>query len=351
MSLISKFRRYYKTAYLNDHFPSLSSIIFSRKKIFVYYGYLGDKNFGDELVYDGAKLIFNHCLLIPVRRLMPVALIVFVKLFKKRISGIVIGGGTLIGPFWNKEVVFSLLALNKPVFLHGTGVHADIPAAAEWTKVLNGKVYGGVRGPNSVKNISKIYKAKIVGDAAFAFYDTRSWHHKGESKNVLINLGTHFEYDSQDISRNEFEKFIAHLLSENYAVDFLCFHENDFQQALVLQSKFPSIKIISSPKNYLDAVNIFKQYAFAIGERLHFTVLAIMSKTPFLSINYGAKHTDLLLSLGLEHCGIDPKGSSCETFVQYFDNLANFDWEDAESKMEGFKLIQQSGASEFIKAE
>jgi len=348
MSIINKFRRYYKTAYLNDHFPSLSSILFSRKKIFVYYGYLGDKNFGDELVYEGAKLIFNDCLLIPIRRLMPVSLIIFVKLFKKKISGIIIGGGTLIGPFWNKEVIFSLLDLNKPVFLHGTGVHADITAADEWKMVLSGNIYGGLRGPNSVKNISKIYKAKIVGDAAFAFFDSTLWNNKSDSKSVLINLGTHFGYDSQNIVRDEFKSFIGHLLSKRYAVDFLCFHENDLQQASILKLKFPSIKIIHSPESYLDAVEIFKQYSFAIGERLHFTVLAIMSKTSFLSINYGAKHNDLLLSLGLEHCGIDPQGSSCNIFVSYFDKIANFDWKDAESKMVGFKLTQQNEGKKFI---
>ncbi len=110
MNIINKFIAYYKVSYLSGNFPSLLSILLSNKRVLIYYGFLGDKNFGDELVFESAKKLFSSSILLPVRKRMPIHLAIFARLCKKRVSGLVIGGGTLIGPLWDKEFYDEYLA-------------------------------------------------------------------------------------------------------------------------------------------------------------------------------------------------------------------------------------------------
>src|SRR3954468_17291416 len=99
MRLLHKIRSYYKIAYTMDHFPSIIKLLLTNKKIFAYYGFLGDGNFGDELVFESCKKLFNPHILVPLRKRMPLSMILFTRIFKNRFSGIVIGGGTLFNRY------------------------------------------------------------------------------------------------------------------------------------------------------------------------------------------------------------------------------------------------------------
>lgn len=348
--ILNKLNRYYRSAYKTSHFPSLIEIFNSDKKIFAYYGYLGDNNFGDELVFESAKMVFKPDILLPVRKFMPVSLRLFCFFFKSRFAGLVIGGGTLIGPFWHPSFFLKLLNLKKPVYIHGTGVHKIVDRSQEWKSVFGGHVYGGVRGCLSKDNLRGIYPPiKITGDAAFAFFDKTYWNFKRNGQNnVLINLGTHFDYEGQDFSRIEFKKFIKSLIENGYNVQFLPFHLIDHQLGEQLKLEFPEIVLLEQPENFISAVNIFQNCSFAIGERLHFTVMAILTKSPFVSLNYGKKHEDLLQSMELSHAGLQPANFSFSSLNNIFNSRTEFDWGSAETLLSNFKEIQINEASDFI---
>lgn len=350
--IIRKFLSFYKSAYTMGHFPSLFELLYTKKKIFAYYGYLGDKNFGDELVYESAKSILEPNILVPVRKFMPIALRVFCFFFKNKFSGIVVGGGTLIGPFWEKNFFLSLIKLKKPIYVHGTGVHKEIDCINEWMKVFQGKFYGGVRGNLSKRNLMPVYPdIKIIGDGAFALYNSQFWNtnsqNKKSAKNILINLGTHFEYHGEKSSRDEFKKFIKYCIESGYNVKFLPFHSVDHELGDQLIQEFPEIILLKQPDNYLEAVDLFKDASFAIGERLHFVVMAILTKIPFISLNYGEKHEDLLMSVDLSPAGLQPGYFTNDTIVEHFENRYGFNWGQSENILNSFKAIQISEGTEF----
>ncbi len=351
MKIIDKIKSYYKSAYTMGHFPSWVEVFTTKKKIYAYYGFLGDNNFGDELVFESAKKIFEPHILFPFRRFMPVSMKMYSYFFKKRFSGIVIGGGTLIGPlFWNENFFTTLLALKIPVYVHGTGVHKNLGFSKTWESVFNEQVFGGVRGEISKANLIEIYpSAKIAGDAAFVFFDKHNWNLKpADNRNVLINIGTHLNYEEQMSSRMELKTFIKSLIDNKYNVQFLPFHFIDNQLGAQLKEEFPEIELLEQPKNYICAENIFKNCSFAIGERLHFTVMAILSHCPFISINYRSKHVDLLESIGLSHAGLQPGKFSSSLLYDIFCNRFYFNWACSENMLAKFKQMQISEASNFM---
>ena len=169
MKLIHKAKNFYQQAYTTGHFPPVRQLFFGEQKVFAYYGFLGDRNFGDELVFESAKKLFYPNILLPVRRKMPLLQAFYAKACKGRIAGLVVGGGTLIGPLWEREFFESLVELAKPVYVHGTGVRENIERSDGWKHMLSGKVYGGVRGPHSAENLGEIFRQVLItGDAAFA---------------------------------------------------------------------------------------------------------------------------------------------------------------------------------------
>jgi len=351
MKLIHKIKNFYKIAYQMGHYPSLSTVLFSRKKVFVYYGFLGDNNYGDELVYEATKALFKEHTLLPVRRQMPFSLRFFLNNKKSKIAGIVIGGGTLIGPFWEPEYFASLIQLGKRVYVHGTGVHKVIDQQQPWRQLLEKTIAGGVRGPLSVENVAVVKKPmNIAGDAAFAIFSDKSFVTRKDNKNVLINLGTHADYVGQEYFRKEFDQFIGFLLKQGYNVLYLPFHEVDVELGEMLIGKFPQIRMLKQPNGFNECAVLFADCAFAIGERLHFTVMAIMTKSPFISINYAKKHEDLLLSLSIPEIGLLPAEASHEKMIAAFNSREDFDWEATRQKMIGYRDFQLKEAADYISA-
>ena len=332
------------------HYPSIWSVLFADKKIYVYYGFLGDNNYGDELVYQATKFLFKDYILLPVSRYMPIGLRLFVEIKKSNIKGIVIGGGTLVGRFNMAEFFESLVKMGKPIYMHGTGVKEVIGESKSWGQVLKNGNYGGVRGPMSVKNISLIRpKMSIVGDAAFALLNNSNYIDRSTKKRVLINLGTHADYEGQQYFREQFNSFIGNLLSQKYIVDYLPFHEIDLELGNDLKLQFKEINILKQPQGFDDCAAIFSDCTFAVGERLHFTVMAIMTSSPFVSINYAKKHEDLLASLNIPELGLVPNLASSEKLLTAFDIRQNFQWEKIFDQMKDYKTIQFEEVEKFIK--
>lgn len=351
MTVLNKLNAWYKAAYLNDHFPTVSELLPNGNKIFAYYGYLGDKNFGDELVFESAKKLFHPHVLLPVRKRMPVHLRAYSKIFSSQIAGVVIGGGTLIGPlFWDGDFFEALVAEGKPVYVHGTGAKKKGTYNKGWEKIFGGNVFGGVRGPLSQGHLEEIsINMKVVGDAALNMFECSNSNKKRDEKNVLINLGTHLSYIGEEASREELEKFVKTLIQSNFNVQFLPFHTIDVQLGLQLKRKYPQITLLNIPNKYCDALHHFQNAVFAVGERLHFTVMALLAECPFLSVNYARKHEDFLASMNLSQTGITPATISYDAIFSAFENQQIFDWNSLKNHVNNLKKIQQDEFCKYLK--
>ena len=105
--------------------------------------------------------------------------------------------------------------------------------------------------------------------------------------------------------------------------------------------------MLKVPANFAEANAHFRRATFAVGERLHFVVTAILSGCPFLSLNYAKKHEDMLLSVGLTESGLSPKDVTQEKIRIAFDRRDKIDWKAANKKLSEFRATQRQQMSQF----
>lgn len=341
MKLLTKVKNYYIRAYMLGHFPKMKNIIFPKRKIYLYVGFLGDGNYGDELVYEAAKELVDQDILIPYQHHMPIEYKFVCFFFRKYINGVIIGGGTTIGnSIYNAEYVVKLINRKKKLLIHGSGVH-KIFNEELFDKLLSNNIYGGLRGPISCSNLSNIkYNVPIIGDAAFALYN-KSTINRIESKSIIINWGTHEFYSELKKSREQIEIFITQYIKLGYIIYFLPLHSIDLELGEKLILKYPDIKLLNIPANYTEAIKCFNKCSFAIGERLHFNILSVLAGCCFLSINYDLKHNDFLESLELQSVGLEIPDVTYNNILTLFQNRnSNFNWDEIHNRLIQYKKMQ-----------
>lgn len=349
--LLAKVRNYYVRAYKLGHFPNFINTIFSKRKKYLYVGFLGDGNYGDELVYEAAKEILDQDILIPYQRHMPFGFKIYCQFFWRNISGCIIGGGTLIGSKpHNSDFLLKLLKYRIPFFIHGTGVNNKLDIEY-WNSFFENIVYGGVRGPISLRNLNKKNSnMHYIGDAAFSLFCNKvTLTKKQNTKKILINFGSHLIYDKIDRSRFEIEQFAKHCILKGYYVEFLPYHSIDIILGNELKMRLPEINVLPIPNNYSEVFSLFNDCEFAIGERLHFSITALLCNCCFLSINYDEKHYDFLESINIGFAGI---GIECTNFenIELFFNTKDelFNWEEINNNLNLYKTKQLSQIKMFV---
>jgi len=349
--MLKKIRTFYKSAYQDWDYPTIWQAITSNKVKFVHFGYLGDYNFGDVMVYHAALKIFNEeALIFPFKLRMPLLLKFAIKTGLLKISGIVIGGGTIMGVSYQRDYFMAALGKETPVFLHGTGSTSGINDQEFWSAVLNNCKNGGVRGTDSqeVVNQELSKKVEIVGDAALGLFEDHFWSATTPDKDILINLGTHHNFPGRDEAREALKTFLEQKSSEELKIGFLPMHRVDVELGEALRKQFPQLVLYPIPRTTEEAIAVYHQYEFAVGERLHFNVLAAMAKCPFLSINYRPKHNDFLATISLLHAGIDPPEVTPVLLEEGYAQRASFNWEDALHHLQDLRDRQRQEALEFL---
>jgi polysaccharide pyruvyl transferase WcaK-like protein len=184
----------------------------------------------------------------------------------------------------------------------------------------------------------------VVGDAVFYLFND---YKKPKCNNrILINFGTHDYYNELEKSREIIVQFIQKQIVCGAEVFFVPFHSIDKKIGTKLKNEISDIILLDIPKNYSEALTIFCDSEFAIGERLHFNIMSAMSQCPFVSINYATKHLDFLKSIEMEQVGVSKKDVSPE-FIEdkYLNQNKYYDWDKITSKIQSYKDSQEK---EFI---
>jgi polysaccharide pyruvyl transferase WcaK-like protein len=345
--ILHKIINYYNQAYRRKHFPSILKVLFSGKKTVAYYGFLGDGNFGDELVYEAIKKMCPSIILFPIKRHTPILLRIYKSVFFRRFSGAIIGGGSKNRFYKSDFYILSELCKNsKPLFIHGTGVYIAKHHSNQWTEILKNKnCYGGVRGPLSEINLN----IPIIGDAAISLFK-REDKCVQKRRKIVINFGTHIYHEQSKQSRLIIINFVRDLISrENYDIYFLPFHNIDKKIGEKILKENPSIRLLNIPKDSEEVFKIFEDVSFAIGERLHFSIVSLICRCPFISINYSEKHEDFLRSAGMNEVGIKMENLTISKLSEIFYHKNYFfNWGKIENKMEQFQNLQIESKNKFL---
>ena len=358
MNFVGRVNNYVKRAYAPGRYPRAYEILRTDHLRLLYYGFLGDENFGDEWVWQSARNLFSPHLLIPIGRHVPVGHIILNKVLREGLyDGVVIGGGTLIGGFQDFPLFKTLVSNAKPlpVFFHGTGVDVSRKSLHPmWDDLLSRDLYGGVRGAQSAAYLqqTRAVGLPVVGDAALLVQSSDSVGSVEEGEPwVAVNLGTHLKYASSSRVLAEIVKFSQTCFDTGFLIKFVACHGNDLacynEISRCLDNHLPLIDIRGAEGSTF--VDQLRTAEFALGERLHFGVAAAMAGIPFLSITYGEKHRDFLESVGLARCGVAPHDFSAE--------LATTHWKERSSFGHGYlKTIsglcdcQRAEAARFVQA-
>jgi polysaccharide pyruvyl transferase WcaK-like protein len=323
--------------------------MFSRKKKLIYYGFLGDGNFGDELVFMATKKLFKDCVIIPYQRHMPIFTKLYCKLFKDSMYGVIIGGGTLIRGFSADKTYYKkLISMGKPIFYHGTGVDEELMDKTFWPSLLNSNHYGGVRGLQSQRLLEKLgFNFNYIGDAALCLEGKVTAVKK--RKQIIVNLGTHNVMQELLYSRSQIIKFLNSDTVKDYSIAYLPLHSIDYDLGKMLKLDIPRLEILDIAESYQDTLNILAEAEFSIGERLHFVVLSVLARTNFISINYHHKHVDFLNSIDLSNLGLCPKNASYEVIKTIFTERKEVvNWFEINTKLKNLKIIQNNERDVFL---
>jgi polysaccharide pyruvyl transferase WcaK-like protein len=306
-----------------------------------YKGFLGDGNFGDELVYEAAKKILEPAVLVPGVGRYPIFTGFFVAIRFFDFRGDVLGGGTLIGP--NNELIDS----SEAIFVHGTGARKYF--SNDWIKSLSSKTLtGGVRGRTTAGRLAETNKVfDVIGDAAFCLFD-ESKVGVSDCSTILLNFGTHHDANHLIQSRAEIQKFVSLVLELGVKVEYLPMHNIDVRLGKDLKIKFPEITLHSIPRTYEEAVNIFRGVSFAVGERLHFAVMSVLLNCPITTIVYDEKHSEFLESIDSLDFGLMPADVSADSLLDRFNRRANGNWEAVNSHLLIYKSKQIRAANEYL---
>lgn len=351
--MIKKAIRFIKGAYFEWNYPNALKVWLNPRRVIVYYGYLGDYNYGDIMVFQAAeKLLGPGAIIVPIKRNMPPLVRWAAGSIKGADRKLVIGGGTLMGTVWEESFFEDFITeADVRILLHGTGSTSGV-AIGFWRQVLAKTNFGGVRGDLSRKTIQEALgqSLNVFGDAAFGLYEDAFWNHtaKAPENSLLINMGTHHSFPGMENSRLVISETAKKAVENGHIVSFLPMHKADIYLAVNLQKSLPELRILPLPKTIEEAVNVFHSHSFAFGERLHFVVLALLAKCPFLSVNYRPKHQDMLDTVGMAHMGYNARELNFSLVDKiYKDSVANFDWKDCQQKIKAMQAKQISEYKSF----
>ena len=287
------------------------------------WGYIGahsGRNLGDDAMFDALKDAWKT--MWPDRQLVSVEL----PWHERRLgrvglsgppffSGGILGGGTLIGPFWESQVR-TMLRQGVPMWSLGTGAGScgfiqpyqlDL---ATWTPLLKDFVRIGVRGPLSVDKLRAIGidNAEVIGDLALIL-TRETLQTPSQTPQVAFNLSlprSHEEnYDEKDKLR-EVETVLREIVKRGWKIAPFAMNAVDLEptRAALAGAGIENLEIplLTSVDEFWRIVG---PSTFVVAVRLHAAILAACAGVPTLMLGYRDKCMDFMASMDLQEWHVD----------------------------------------------
>ena len=293
------------------------------KKGAIYIGCSGNKNLGDEIIFDSIKEFFKDELFL-VR--FPHVNKDSGRYFRNKIKNpdfIILGGGTLIRKGYNQGYLKNLNeTLNKfpdtKLLVIGPGVSDPIfsksinfPTNIEgWTKTLNTSSYLSVRGPHSLSTLNKWGLENVVEfkDPALCLFRSKKNIKKLRSKKIAINfanIGERIYGGNSKKLKTIYFDFVELLIINKWEVYLYptTYYDLDYMLNDIGLSSLKGIKKFRFYNNINLSLNFLESVDLYVGERLHGVLFSACVSTPFLGLAYQPKTLDFLDSINLtEFC-------------------------------------------------
>ena len=274
-----------------------------------YLGWHGRSNLGDDAIYDavrsqlpGATFVDMPCF--PYEMIRAVATGLNRSL---RHSTQVVGGGTLIGRrFWRRLVNRGMaLTKNKGSYAIGVGVEDPVffgrnsgsekDELKRWAPILSEFRTVSVRGPRSAELLSSIgLNVEVSGDPALLLPRPDVVPEDGL---IGVNLGFGDDLWGHDPARlaDEMSAAVKQLSSQGHRFVGILMNPEDKQWTEVALKDLAADIVL--PADAGAAVRELARCSVAIVSRLHASILASVSDTPVISLEYQPKCRDFALSI------------------------------------------------------
>lgn len=274
-----------------------------------YLGFHGKDNLGDDAIYDAVRsqlpgIAFDDIPRLPHEIVYPVSAAVDRRL---RPSTLVLGGGTLVGVRYFRLLVRLGLALTSNAGRYAIGVGVQDPAYTgrgsgskngelqRWSPILAEFDSVSVRGPRSAELLSDIgLTAQVSGDPALILPRPDVTPEDGL---IGVNLGYGDDLWGHDPARvaEEVSGAVRELSARGHRFVGILMNPDD-RRWIELALKDVAADIVLP----VDAAAVTRELArcsVAIVSRLHAGILAAISSTPVVALEYQPKCRDFALSI------------------------------------------------------
>lgn len=288
---------------------SRKSLLSSRPRL-GYIGALGDSNLGDEVMFTAAKQLYpDYELVTMLSDWREDELATKGLSGPDFFSGVILGGGTLIGPYWLSKIAYAqrqqctTWTLGTGVGSSGFSDETSVPLDG-WLDVLESMKHVGLRGPRSVTALTNIgfTRAEPVGDLA-ATLTLATPQEMQTPRKIIINIAA----DTADIRGvvdipclNAVSNYLR--LAHQFGTEIVpvIMHRSDagpthrFLDAVGLNH----LKV-NMPEDFSAFAHCVSGAVFMVSVRLHGTILAACCGVPSVSLGYRDKNLDFMESVGL----------------------------------------------------
>jgi polysaccharide pyruvyl transferase WcaK-like protein len=280
-----------------------------------YLGWHGLGNLGDDAIYDAVRgqlpgATFLDLPRLPHQLIYATATAAIGLNRSLRRGRQVVGGGTLVGRSQWRLLVNRGLALTKDNGSYAIGVGVEDPVFAgrgsgsgkgelkRWAPILSQFHTVSVRGPRSAELLSDIgLSAQVSGDPALLLPRPDVSPKEGL---IGLNLGFGDDLWGHDPVKlaDEISVAIKQLSSQGHRFVGILMNPEDRRWTEVALKDIP-VEIVF-PGNPAAAARELARCSAAVVTRLHASVLASLSDTPVVSLEYQPKCRDFALSINDE---------------------------------------------------
>ncbi|MGV0041566.1 polysaccharide pyruvyl transferase family protein [Mycobacterium colombiense] len=278
-----------------------------------YLGWHGLGNLGDDAIYDAVRGQLRGATFLDLPRLPHQLIYATVTAAmglnrSLRRSSQVVGGGTLVGRSQWRLLVNRGLALTKDNASYAIGVGVEDPAfggrnsgsgrgeLTRWAPILSKFRTVSVRGPRSAELLSDIgLDVEVSGDPALLLPRPAVTPEDGV---IGVNLGFGDDLWGHDPTQlaDEVAGAVKQLSSHGYRFVGILMNPEDRRWTEMALRDIPKAEMVL-PANPDAAARELARCSVAIVTRLHASVLASLSDTPVVSLEYQPKCRDFALAI------------------------------------------------------
>jgi hypothetical protein len=280
-----------------------------RERLVAYLGWHGRSNLGDDAIYDAVRLQLAGATFLDLPRLPREMIYAAATGLNRslRRSTQVVGGGTLVGRRHWRRLVTRGLALTRNNGSYAIGVGVEDPAFVgrnsgsgrgelkRWAPILSEFHTVSVRGPRSAELLSDIgLNVEVSGDPALLLPRPDVVPEDGLI-GVNVGFGDDLWGHDRAMLAGEMSVAMKQLSSQGYRFLGILMNPKDKRWTGVALNDIGADIVL--PVDAGAAARELARCSVAIVSRLHAGILASLSDTPVISLEYQPKCRDFALSI------------------------------------------------------